>query len=482
MKRLTAIVLILCCFAAALSFAACGAENEKISSYDIYASYDEEAGAVTGTVKLDYYNSTDNEISCLKFNLYGNAFREGAKFKPVSETYKNRAYYAGESYGKMEISNVENCAGWEISGEDENILSVNLLTPIYPEDIAQITISYCLTLAKVNHRTGITAHTVNLGNFYPALCAYSAEGFKECPYYYCGDPFVSDCANYSVTLDLPAEYVAASSGKLVSESETDGRKKCAYSLENARDFAFVLSKEFKVVSQDIDGINVSYYYLTDGEAQTALGAATESLKYFSDAFGKYVYPTLSVVQTGFCYGGMEYPALTMIADGLDSDNTVYTIVHENAHQWWYAMVGSDQTTNAWQDEGLAEYSTLMFFENNPAYGFTRKGIVNSATSYYRAFFNVFSQLNGTTDTRMQRGLGEYTSELEYNNVTYNKGLVLFDMLRNAVGDEAFNATLKKYYNENLYKIAAPESLIALFAGNKDVEGMFDAFLNGKIII
>lgn len=482
MKKIITVLLITCCFMTALTFTACGEESGKISSYDIYASYDEETETVTGTVKLDYYNSSENEINCLKFNLYGNAFREDAAYKPVSDTYKTRAYYAGESFGKMEISNVENCAGWDVGGEDENILNVNLLTPAYPEDTVQVTVSYTLALAEINHRTGVTAHTVNLGNFYPSLCAYSDAGFIECPYYYCGDPFVSECADYSVVLDLPAEYIAASSGKLVSESETDGRKKCGYILENARDFAFVLSKEFKVVSKEADGVEVSYYYISDENAQTALGVTAESLEYFSDGFGKYVYPTLSVVQTGFCYGGMEYPALTMISDGLDSDNAVYTIVHENAHQWWYAMVGSDQLNNGWQDEGLAEYSTLMFFENNPAYGFTRKGIVNSATSYYRAFFSVFGQLNGETDTSMQRCLGEYSGELEYNNVAYNKGLILFDVLRNSVGDDGFLSALKKYYAENLYKIASPENLISAFYGNKDAEATFNAFLDGKIII
>ena len=259
---------------------ACNGNENKLSRYEIYASYDESAGTVTGSVKLDFYNDTDNELSDLKFNLYGNAFREGAKFKPVSDTYKTRAYYAGESYGKMEISGVENCAGWNVGGEDENTLTVNLLTPIYPEETVTVTINYTLTLAKVNHRTGITARTVNLGNFYPILCAYTSEGFLECPYYYCGDPFVSECANYSVTIDLPPEYIAASSGKLVSESETDGRKKCTYTLENARDFAFVLSKDFKVVSDDADGVSVNYYYINDENPQTGLGAATESIKYF----------------------------------------------------------------------------------------------------------------------------------------------------------------------------------------------------------
>ena len=77
------------------------------------------------------------------------------------------------------------------------------MTPVYPEDTVKIKISYTLKLALVKHRTGVTENTVNLGNFYPVLCAYSREGFVECNYYYCGDPFMSECANYRVTVDLP---------------------------------------------------------------------------------------------------------------------------------------------------------------------------------------------------------------------------------------------------------------------------------------
>ncbi len=483
MKKFLSFILVLCAFCATLTISACAPDSEDISSYDILIIYDEEKGTVTGSMDFCYYNSTDNELNDLKFNLFGNAFREGARFKPVSETYKNRAYYDGESFGGMEIQNVENCAGWDIVGEDENILVVNLLTPIYPQDTVDLKISYTLTLAKVNHRTGITENTVNLGNFYPVLCAYSAQGFVETPYYYCGDPFLSECANYNVTVDLPPEYTAATSGKPVSESQTGDRKKCLYTLDNARDFALVLSKNFKVVSNEVNGVNVSYYYISDENAQTSLNVACESLKYFSEAFGKYEYPTLSVVQTGFCYGGMEYPALTMIADGLDSDNNVYTIVHENAHQWWYAMVGSDQVNDSWQDEGLTEYSTLMFFENNPTYGFTRTGIVNSATSYYRAFFTVYKQLTGEVDTRMHRHLSEYTNELEYNNIAYNKGIVMFDMLRKSVGDDKFAACLKSYFKNNKGTIAAPENLFAAFkSSGVDLDGLFTSFMEGKILI
>ncbi len=484
MKKFVSLILIVCALATSFTFTACGKTVSDVSEYDIFAIYDSENRSLTGTVDFTYYNNTDNEIGDLKFNLYGNAFREGAAYRPVSPGYASKAYYAGTDYGSMTVEGVENCSAWNVDGEDENILTVTLVTPVYPEQTVNIKISYTLNLARVNHRTGVTGNAVNLGNFYPVLCAYSGGGgFIECPYYYCGDPFVSDCANYSVTIDVPPEYTVAASGKLISETTAAERKKCTFTLQNARDFAIVLSDKFEVASQDVNGVTVSYYYYSDANPQASLAAACESVEFFSDTFGGYVYPTLAVVQTGFCYGGMEYPALTMISDSLDSDANVYTIVHENAHQWWYAMVGSDQLNCAWQDEGLAEYSSLLFFENHPAYAFTRTGLVGSATKSYRAFYTVYNQIFGEADTSMNRNLGEYESEYEYCNIAYNKGLIMFDMLRQSIGDEKFLQGLKNYFAGNLYKIASDEDLFGCFiSGGNDVEGFFNSFVEGKIVI
>ena len=214
MKKFIALILVITVAALTGAFTACSDESGAKTFYDIFCIYDDEAGELSGTVKVTYTNCTDTELSDLKFNLYGNAFRKEATFAPVSAAYKNRAYYAGESYGAMSVENVENCAGWNVAGDDENILIVNLLSPLYPDEKVTLSVNYTLTLAKVNHRTGITPKTVNLGNFYPILCARGAEGFVECNYYYCGDPFLSDCADYSVTIDMPENYTAASSGKI----------------------------------------------------------------------------------------------------------------------------------------------------------------------------------------------------------------------------------------------------------------------------
>ncbi len=482
MKKSICLILAVCTVAGTLTLTACGKDETRANEYDIVASYDSETKTLSGTVNFTYYNDTDNEIGDLKFNLYGNAFRENAKFSPVSQSYTDSAYYAGKSYGSMSVDSVENCAGWNIAGEDENILSVTLLNPVYPEEKANISISYKLTLANVNHRTGVTENTVNLGNFYPVLCAYTSEGFIECPYYSCGDPFLSECSDYKVTLDYPAGYTVATSGKAGKESTSGDRKKCTYTLENARDFAAVMSDKFKVETRTVGSTEIKYYYYNDADPKKSVTVASESVAYFNETFGGYVYPTLSVVQTGFCYGGMEYPALTMISDKLDEKGNLYTIVHENAHQWWYAMVGSDQLNCAWQDEGLAEYSSLMFFEAHPDYSFTRTGIVGSATKAYRAYFSVYKQIFGEADTTMNRHISKYASDYEYANIAYNKGLILFEMLRQSIGDEKFTSALKDYFNGNKYTVASCDNLYASFLKYGDLEGFFSSFIDGKIVI
>ncbi|MDE6557561.1 MAG: M1 family metallopeptidase [Clostridia bacterium] len=481
MKKSIAIFAAATLTLAALPLAACSKNKQtEHSKYVITAAYDSEKNCLTGTTDFTFYNSTDNEIGDLQFNLWGNAYRRDAKFRPLDTSSK--AYYSGASYGAQTVEKVEGCAGWEVAGEDANILNVTLNEPVFPEQSVKVSITYTLDLAKVNHRTGVTRDTVNLGNFYPVLCAYSQEGFINAPYYSNGDPFLSECADYDVTFTLPREYAAATSGKEVSLDYAGDLATARYELKNARDFAAVLSNKFKTVSREVNGCEVSVYYCGDSEPAKQLDAACESLEYFSKTFGSYEYPTLSVVLTPLSVSGMEYPALTMIDSSLAEADSVYTVAHENAHQWWYAMVGSDQVNCAWQDEGLAEYSTVCFFENHPAYGFTRTAALGSAIKAYRAYYSVYNQIFGKADTTMTRCLGDFASDYEYVNISYNKGLLMFESVRTAMGDKKFFKALNAYCKDGKFKINSPEKLIAHFTALHDVEGLFAGYIEGKVVI
>lgn len=484
MKRILGWILILVCTAlSAITLSGCKKEENAHSRYEIIAEYVPENRTLTGTAKLTFENGTDSEFSVLKFQLYPNAYRKDALYAPVSTAYRSSAYYNGDSYGEMVISSVHGSKNWEVMGEDENVLYAYLERPLYPGDKVVLDIGFMTKLASVNHRTGVTAHTVNLGNFFPILCGLKDGGFAETVYYSDGDPFYSDCADYKVTLTAPKEYVVASTGVITEERTLESKKVHTMSATNVRDFAMVLSEKFRVTTTKVGETTLSYYYYQDQTPKKTLDLIEESFCFYEKTFGEYPYGNYAVAQTGFCYGGMEYPCLSFVSDALSEYGKVRAVAHETAHQWWYGVVGSDQIENAWQDEGLAEYSTLAFFEEYEKYGFTRETLVKEAMEEYRSYYDVYGSVLGRTDTRMTRHLKDYLSDYEYKCISYDKAVVMWDTLRKSVGEKKFFDGLKKYYQNCKFKMATPYDLIGCFEkAGLDVSGFFDSFLEGKAIL
>lgn len=480
MKKIVAFLLAILTAVPVCFLVSCGKIVSPSVSYEISCEYRPEHLSLTGTVKVEFENRTEMEISALKFNLYPNAYRKGALFSAVPTSMKDEVYYRGESYGGMSISSVLGAKGWEVEGEDENILVAELETPLYTGDKVVLDIGFTTRLAYANHRLGVTKKTVNLGHFYPILCALGEEGFRECVYTSIGDPFLSDCADYLIHLTVPKEYTLASSGETVEERTLESKKKYTMSLLNARDFTAVLSTEFGVKSDTVAGKRVIYYYLSDQTPDKTFEAACSALAYYSVAFGEYAYPTYTIVETPLPYGGVEYSGLTMLGEGLDETSKIRSVAHETAHGWWYAAVGSDQLENGWQDEGLAEYSAALFFEKHAQYGISYVTLINESLSAYRDYHRTYLSALGWVDLRMSRPLREYLSEYEYVSVSVHKAVVMFDYLKKSVGEKKFLAGLRKYYTENKFQMANTGSLIGAFERvGLDTAGFFDGFLRGK---
>ncbi len=482
-KILSLLTALACALLLIIPLSGCKQEENSRIAYEITAEYSPDNHTVAGTTKLTFQNGTNEELSLLKFNLYPNAYRKDALYRPLSTGYEGEGYYAGESYGEIVVTSVNGSKNWEVLGEDENILYAYLEHSLFPGDSVVLDVGFVTKLAKVNHRTGVTKHTVNLGNFFPALCGMKNGGFYECVYYSDGDPFYADCADYKLTLTLPKDYELAGTGQVCDERILESKKVVTSTVENARDFAVVLAENYRSLSAQAGDTALIYYYYADETPKESLNAATEAFKYFEKQFGDYPYPTYTLAETEFCFGGMEYPCLTMLASSLKEEARSRAIVHETAHQWWGITVGSDQIENAWQDEGLAEYSSLLFFEEYEKYGFTREELVNEALSEYRSYFDVYGSVLGRADTRMTRHLKEFLSDYEYRCISYDKAVVMFDSLRKSVGEETLLSGLRKYYKNYAFKIAPVGGLVGSFEkAGADVSGFFDGFLSGKGIL
>lgn len=484
MKKIAILLSIIFTLILSSGLVSCKKTGQERTEYNIECSLNENI--LHGQEKVRFFNHSELALKEIKFNLFGNAFREGAKYFAISSQYMKRAYPNGLNYGDMKIENVkinEKLIEYKTGGEDNNILIVPLINELFPEEIVEIDIEFTLNLANVIARTGYNDDTINLANFYPIACALDENGFYECNYYSIGDPFYSDAANYNVILSCDSQFIVASSGKEI-KIETQGNKtKHFFMLECARDFAFVLSKKFKKITDNSLGTEINYYYYDDAEPNKSIEYAIKAIKLFNEKFGKYPYQTLAVAQTQFVQGGMEFPALAMISDDISGQPYGEVIVHETAHQWWQSAIGNNEIEHGFLDEGLAEYSVILFYENYSEYGFSRQSLIKSSEDTYKIFCSVYDKIFHKVNTVMTRSLKDFSSEYEYVNIAYIKPCIMYDTIRQTIGDERFFNSLKRYYNDYKFKNATPDDLMGAFEKTgADTNGIFESFFLGKAII
>jgi aminopeptidase N len=105
-------------------------------------------------------------------------------------------------------------------------------------------------------------------------------------------------------------------------------------------------------------------------ARRQLQLVAAGLGYFTEAYGAYPYPQLTVVippRGADGAAGMEYPTFFMsggpwwaLPSWLPDAGHDVVAAHELAHQWFSGMIATNEVEIPMLDEGLAEWSSLDF--------------------------------------------------------------------------------------------------------------------------
>lgn len=461
--------------------------SRNITSYSIEAVFCDSEKKLSAVEIVEYVHPYDTEISDLKFNLYGRAFRDGAKILPYSRIKTEDCFPNGINYGDMIINEVlvENKpVEFLFCGEDENALSITLPKTLGRGDKIKVSINFDLLLANCTHRLGFNAGKINLGNWYPVVACMGADGFEIEPYWSNGDPFYSNIANYEVSICYPAKYKISSTGEQVEEVQDGEIMSSKFSALAVRDFAMVLLEDYNTIKENVGETEIKIVSsASDGWINDYLETAKRTLTLFNKIFGVYPYSTLTVVMTDFFQGGMEYPNLVYVSNSVkELQERKKVIVHEIAHQWWYGLVGNDEVDMAWFDEGLAEYSTLLYYENYQDEGVDAKKMVEDTITSYELYLDVIKTLNIDINYSMQLSLDEYVSEYEYVYMVYVKGLLFFDDLRRELGDKGFFNFLKTIVKEYKFKNITKDNFLTLLqkVSRVDMSEFVNNWLEGKV--
>lgn len=258
---------------------------------------------------------------------------------------------------------------------------------------------------------------------------------------------------------------------------------------NVRDFAIIAGNHFAVYSEEVDGVKINswYYDFLDGNRQfgeTALKAAVDSVKAYTQAYGKYPYATLDVVESAYDYGGLEYPTMVRIADlyGAEmelkeegaGDSLRMSVAHEVAHQWFYGVVGNDQYAQAWLDESFATYSECVY----EAYTGTPEAEILAEIDATEA-----DCAETFTDRYIDLSYGDYSDETQYVTAVYRVGKVFLYRLRQTLGEEKFDGFMKQWYDTNKFGIVTTQDfktqLLAYCGDDADVKKLLDKYIGSQ---
>ncbi len=421
------------------------ARLDRPTRYALTLTYDPSTLTLTGKQEVVYFNRQAAPLNEIYFRLFANYPGAGGNIA-VTQVTVNDAPVAAE----LQVQNTA--------------LRVPLASPLAPNTSVRLNLDFSVTVPRGggHHYEDFIAgeFVTTMPTVYPLIPAIDAKGWNiDLPPPY-GDLVYADISLYVVTMTVPSNLVVIASGSTI-DARDNGNGTTTWRIAGApmRDFSVNLTDKLQKMSQVIGETMInSYFEPSDADAgKKALQITVDSFKTFEKRFGAYPYRELDVVQTPTTAGGIEYPGLIVIGRSLYSDPKQqdffeFAIAHEVSHQWWYAVVGNDQINAPWVDEALAQYSTLIFYEDN-----------RNAASASFILRNVFQgqyqrARNEGRDAVVNQPVSAF-NEANYSAIVYGKGPIFFDAIRKKMGDEKFFAFLRAYYERYRYQIAAPDDVL-----------------------
>ncbi len=396
----------------------------------------------------------------------------------LDEIYLRLLPNGKKSYGDGSLTvsqlRVDGASATTELSDSDTILKVSLPVGLAPGERTELSMAFQGTIpldfGDETNPAGYGIYNLSedvlaLSGWYPILAVYDAQGWNLDPVSAIGDSVYSDTAFYTVRICAPQDLAVAATGVQTAQHLQSDLACMDFESGPTRDFFIIASRNFTILSREVDNVTINSYYLPGHEtaAKLALDVSASSLEVYNQKFGPYPFPELDVVDAPMRNAlGVEYPGIILVASSLyetpDRPDFTVATAHEVAHQWWYSVVGNDVFDEPWLDEGLTTYSSSLYYEfaQSPA---AAQGLLD----FWRQRYERQRQEIG--DERVTASL-EYFESLNnpqfYGGVVYIKAALFFDALRQEIGDQAFFAALQAYYQARKFEIATAQDLLAAF--------------------
>lgn len=461
-------------------------------NYTIDVSLNDTEHTLTGFEKIDYTNHSPDTLKFIWFHLWPNAYKnDKTAFTDQELENGSTAFYFSGKEDKGYINRLDfkvnnQTAALEDHPQHIDIVKLILPDPLPPRKKITITTPFHVKLPFNFSRGGHDGQSYQVTQWYPKPAVYDKEGWHPITYLDQGE-FYSEYGQFDISITLPENYVVAATGELQNAAEKEwlrsrasytwepikqkeknntGQYKTTYQLfpasataiktlrykqNNIHDFAWFADKRF-IVNYDTcrlasGKIIEVYTYYTPAEKKIwdkSIGFSKDAVRHYSDLVGEYPYSVVQAVQGPASFGGgMEYPTITVIAPTGDSPSLDYVIAHEIGHNWFYGILGSNERTHPWMDEGINSYYEKKYREKK--YPLKKDYTEQSLLETFIA-----EKKDQPIETNAEK-----FSLVNYALVAYYKTAEWMSWLESYLGTATFTKAMQEYYKQWQFKHPQP---------------------------
>nr|WP_282571439.1 M1 family aminopeptidase [Methylonatrum kenyense] len=274
-----------------------------------------------------------------------------------------------------------------------------------------------------------------------------------------------------IKVEVGAPYVAVVAGRLLAEEQGNSRYRARFVTEGAHRAPSLFAGPWEIQEKDHDGLTLRAYLEPDqrdlGREYMALSA--QYIDEFAGVIGEYPFSAFAIVSAPIGVG-LGYPGLTYVGRRVLPLPffPVQSLAHEILHNWWGNGVLLADGGGNWS-EGLTTYMADHTMANRHR--------ENGGREMRRDWLRDYAALPegrdfAIADFRSRRGDPSLI-------VGYSKSAYVFHMLRQKLGDDAFEDGLRRFWSNHRFAQADWPDLISAFerAAGRDLRQFFSQWLD-----